>query len=143
MSDSFTKWRKAQNPLRIGGPLDDLLDKAFHGGYQAALGKLDALMRAEGLDISTAMPAQVAKKIKRTIWISRDNSSLISNKPEYRNFEPRRYTDSTGSCYGDHISQLASVPAAVEQLGATLDYDALKRAVLIGGVWSLREADGA
>lgn len=143
MSDAFKTWRKEQNPLRIGGPLDELLEKAFQAGRDALIEDIQASVRKSGI---------IAEEIERTIWISRDSKeSLGEDPPQFRTKRPEIHTD--GAVYYGHLDnshegvetddQIARVPAAVRSLGKTIKHGELKRAVLIGGEWSLREADGA
>lgn len=59
MSDAFDMWRKAQNPLKIGGPLDKLLERAFLAGMQA---QIDWALERMG----TAWPETVTARVKKS-----------------------------------------------------------------------------
>lgn len=48
MSDAFETWRKAQNPLKIGGPLDELLELAFDAGREAEGVRILSMLKLPG-----------------------------------------------------------------------------------------------
>lgn len=144
MSDAFKTWRKAQNPLRIGGPLDDLLEKAFLAGMQA---QIDWTLTAIGQPIETRVVIleEPEEKIERIVWLSFDKGANGSSETEYYIRRPAKLEERGSVLYNNEwiLKQLYEVPPAMYDLGNTLKPGELKRAVLIGGVWSLREADGA